>query len=283
MILVFGASGQLASALAGFSNVRCVPRAEVDLRDPLACAGHVRATKPSAVINAAAFTDVNRAETNEVEATTVNAASPGAMAKAAATLDIPFVSVSTDYVFDGSGTSPWTPDHATAPLNAYGRSKATGEQLIANAGGRFAILRTSWVFSLTGRNFLTTMLRLGSERDRLSVVDDQIGGPTPAFDLARACIAVANTLAVAPEKCGIYHFAGTPNVSWATFAEAIMTQAHLPCRIDRILTAAYPTPAKRPANSALDCTRFEAQFNMPSPDWRDALRKMINDRKGDKP
>ena len=197
-VLVFGQTGQVAQELAAWDTTRCLSRQDADLGDPAACAAYIRAARPDAVINAAAYTAVDRAEEEEDLATVVNGAAPGAMAEACAALGIPFVSISTDYVFDGSGTRPWTPADATAPLGAYGRSKLVGEQAIARAGGTWAVLRTSWVFSAHGSNFLRTMLRLGAERDQLRIVADQIGGPTPARDIARACMTMTEALRADP-------------------------------------------------------------------------------------
>lgn len=176
-LLVFGATGQLAVALrASAPDALFLNRDAADLTAPEACAAAIHAAGPSAVINAAAYTAVDRAEEEEALATVINAAAPGAMAQACAEASIPFLHVSTDYVFDGRGQRPWRPEDPTSPLNAYGRSKAAGEAAVRAAGGPHAILRTSWVFSATGRNFVTAMLELARKRDQLNVVDDQIGG-----------------------------------------------------------------------------------------------------------
>ena len=185
-LLVFGQTGQVAQALASLApEAVFLSRTQADLSDPEACAAAIRAHAPQAVINAAAWTAVDRAEAEEAAAHVVNAEAPGAMARACADLAIPFLHVSTDYVFDGSGDSPWQPGDATGPINAYGRSKLAGEEAIRAAGGPHAILRTSWVFSAEGANFVKTMLRLSETRDALGVVGDQIGGPTPASAIAR--------------------------------------------------------------------------------------------------
>lgn len=197
----------------------------------------------------------------------INAAAPGAMAQACADLGIPLVQISTDYVFDGSGSSGFPPDHPPAPLGVYGRSKLAGEIAVRAAGGCHAILRTSWVFSAHGNNFLKTMLRLGAARPRLGVVADQIGGPTPARAVAEACLTIATALQGDPGHSGTYHLSGAPDVSWAGFAREIMAQAGLACIIDEITTADYPTPAQRPANSRLDCAGLE-RFGLSRPDWR---------------
>ncbi len=275
MILVFGRTGQVASALDGAEGIRALGRADADLNAPEACAAAIHAHRPRAVINAAAYTAVDRAEDEPELAHAVNAAAPGAMAQAAAELGIPFVTISTDYVFDGHGEAPWRPEDATAPLGVYGESKLAGEEAVRAAGGCHAILRTSWVFSTVGSNFLKTMLRLGHERDRLTIVADQIGGPTPAGAIARACRDIATHLIEAPEAGGTYHFCGTPAVSWAGFAKAIFQAASLDCTVTPIPSADYPTKAARPANSRLDCTSFVQTFGIDQPDWAHAMAQDI--------
>ncbi|WP_439562092.1 dTDP-4-dehydrorhamnose reductase [Roseinatronobacter sp.] len=280
MILVFGRTGQVARELA-----RLVPdavylgRDQADLSDPEACAAAIRAHNPRAVINAAAYTAVDRAEDQEALAAYINGAAPAAMARECAALDVPLVHISTDYVFDGAGTAPFAPDHPTAPLGAYGRTKQMGEQGVQAAGGTHAVLRTSWVFSCHGSNFVRTMLRLGAERDVLRVVADQIGGPTPARAIAHACISIATQLRDAPEKSGIYHFSGAPDTSWAGFAREIMERAGLDCRIEDIATSDYPTPAKRPLNSRLECSSL-SMFGLERPDWRQGLADVLTELKG---
>ncbi len=280
MILVFGKTGQVARELARLvPEARYLGREDADLSDPAACAAAIAAHRPEAVINAAAYTAVDRAETDAARATLINGAAPAAMARACAALAVPFVHISTDYVFDGAGSEPFTPDHPTAPLNAYGRSKLIGEDGVRSAGGAHVILRTSWVFSAHGNNFVRTMLRLGAERDHLRVVADQIGGPTPARAIASACLHIVKQLHDAPAKSGTYHFAGAPETSWAGFARAIMAEAGLACRIDEIASAEYPTPARRPMNSRLDCSGLSA-LGLTRPDWREHLHILITDLRG---
>ncbi|PWE30004.1 dTDP-4-dehydrorhamnose reductase [Maritimibacter sp. 55A14] len=277
-LLVFGRTGQLARELARRApEAVFLGRDAADLADPAACAAAIETHAPGAVINAAAYTAVDRAETEEALATAVNAAAPGAMARACAARGIPFVHVSTDYVFDGSGAAPLRPGDAPAPLGAYGRSKLAGEAAVRAAGGCYAILRTSWVFSAHGGNFVKTMLRLGAGRDQLAVVADQVGGPTWAGDIAAACLTIAAQLARDPAKSGIHHFAGAPDVSWAGFARAIFAQAGLSCAVTDIPSADYPTPAARPANSRLDCSGLETAFAIPRPDWRTGLARVIEE------
>ena len=273
-ILVFGKSGQVARELAGQADVICLDRAAADLADPAACAAAIRAQNPSAVINAAAFTAVDAAEEHEAEATVINGAAPGAMAQECAALGIPFVQISTDYVFDGADGPAWQPDNPTAPLGAYGRTKLAGEQGIIAAQGVYVILRTAWVFDATGQNFVTTMLRLSQTRDALTVVGDQIGGPTPAAAIAEACLVIAKALVEGKGASGTYHLSGTPDVSWADFARAIFATARRDITVTDIPTADYPTPARRPANSRMDCTSTEHAFGITRPDWHSALAKI---------
>ena len=277
-LLVFGKTGQVARELQRRApDAIFLGRDAADLSDPAACAAAIDKIRPTAVINAAAYTAVDAAESEEPLATRINGDAPGAMARACARLGCPFVHISTDYVFDGSGTTPWPVDAPTGPLGAYGRSKLSGEQAVRAPGGVHAILRTSWVVSAHGRNFVKTMLRLGAEREKLTIVADQVGGPTPAGDIAEACLAMAGQLAKAPSKSGTYHFSGAPDVSWADFARAIFARAGLACEVEDIPTSAYPTPAARPANSRLDCSATLSAFGIARPDWRNGLSTIIKD------
>lgn len=277
-LLVFGKTGQVARELARIApGATFLARDRADLSRPDTLPHAIVAHAPDAVINAAAYTAVDRAETDEALATVVNGAAPAAMARTCADLGIPLVHISSDYVLDGSGGAPRAPDAAPAPVNAYGRSKLAGEAGVAGAGGPHAILRTSWVFSAHGANFVRTMLRLGAERDTVSVVDDQVGGPTPAADIAAACLAVAAGLGADPARSGIYHLAGAPDVSWAGFARAIFAAAGLECHVTGIATADYPTPARRPLNSRLDCTSVQRVFGIARPDWHAGLRRTIDE------
>jgi dTDP-4-dehydrorhamnose reductase len=274
-LLVFGKTGQVAHELQRLApDATYFGRDEADLMNPGACAAAIVAHDADAIINAAAWTAVDKAETEEAAATTVNGAAPTAMARAAAAKGIPFLHISTDYVFDGSGTNPFTPDHPTGPLGAYGRSKLAGEMGVRAADGPHIILRTSWVFSAHGSNFVKTMLRLGRERDVLRVVADQIGGPTAASDIAGTILLLASEL-LDGSAGGTYHYSGAPDVSWADFARAIMTQADLSCRVEDIPSSAYPTPAKRPLNSRLDCRSLLADFGIHRPDWRPELQNIL--------
>ena len=276
-VLVFGKTGQVARELAVLPDVQCLGREEADLTDPDACAAVIAQQRPAAVINAAAYTAVDQAETEEDLATVINGAAPGAMAQACKALGIPLVHISTDYVFAGDGTRPWQPDDPTGPLGAYGRSKLAGEQAVQTVGGSFATLRTSWVVSAHGNNFVKTMLRLGAERDGLTIVADQIGGPTAAKDIAAACHTMALQLIEDPGKSGTYHFSGAPDCSWADFAREIFAQAGLACDVSDIPSSDYPTPATRPLNSRLDCAATKTTFGIDRPDWRLSLTDILKD------
>ena len=277
-LLVFGRSGQVATELARLApEARFLGRDAADLTDPEACARAIRDSGCAMVINAAAYTAVDRAETDADIARAVNADAPAAMARAAAALGVPFLHISTDYVFDGSGTQPRVETDPTGPLGVYGATKLAGERGIAAAGGQWAVMRTSWVFSAHGANFVKTMLRLGAERDELRVVADQHGGPTPAADIAQACLTMAEAMRADASRGGIYHFSGAPDTSWAGFAREIMAQAGLSCHIVDISTSDYPTPARRPANSRLNCAAISRDFGIARPDWRAGLAKVLQE------
>ena len=276
-LLVFGQTGQVARALQRLApEAVFLGRDRADLSRPEDCAEAIRALRPEAVINAAAWTAVDRAEAEEAAATLVNGAAPGAMARAAADLGCPLLHISTDYVFAGDGTRPWTETDAVAPLNAYGRSKLAGERAVAAAGGAHVILRTAWVFSAEGQNFVKTMLRLSESRDALNVVEDQIGCPTPATDIAATLLALAQALRDGVTG-GLYHYGGQPETSWAGFARAIFAKAGRAVTVTGIATADWPTPAPRPLNSRLDCAKLATDFGITAPDWQAGLGRVIRE------
>jgi dTDP-4-dehydrorhamnose reductase len=274
--LVFGKTGQVARELQRLlPDASFLGRDAADLTDPAACAAAIAGAEADVVINAAAYTAVDRAESDAETARLVNADAPAAMAEACADRGLPLLHVSTDYVFDGSGDTPRAPDAPTAPLGVYGATKLAGEEGVRAAGGPHAILRTSWVFSAHGANFVKTMLRLGAERDALTIVADQIGGPTLAADIAAALVTMAKGLIADPGLSGTYHLSGAPDVSWADFAREIFAQACLDCAVTDIPTSAYPTPAQRPLNSRLDCATLKSAFGIDQPDWREGLAHVL--------
>lgn len=277
MILVFGKTGQVARELQHLGTVTALGREDANLLDPQACADAIRHHSPDAVINAAAYTAVDQAEDEEAIVTVINGDAPTTMAEVCAELGIPFVHISTDYVFEGTGQAPWQPQDQTAPQNAYGRSKLAGETGITNSGGTYAILRTSWVVSSNGSNFIKTMLRLSETRDALNIVDDQIGGPTPARDIALACLQVAEQLIQDPSKSGTYHFTGTPDVSRADFAREIFDQAGKSVAVTPIPSTDHPTPAQRPLNSRMDFTATRRVFGIERPNWVIGLKTILED------
>lgn len=273
-VLVFGATGQVGNALRAYDGVVALARSDADLTEPEACAARIMDTDADTIINAAAYTAVDKAETDAEAAFVINAKAPIRMAEAAAARGLPFLTISTDYVFGGEGTAPYEPSAPTRPINVYGQSKLAGEDGVRAAGGRHVILRTSWVFSAHGNNFVKTMLRLGKTRPHLSVVDDQIGGPTAATDIAACLMQMAGQLRDGAQG-GTYHFSGAPDVSWAGFAQEIFRQAGRDVSVTPIPTSDYPTPAQRPLNSCLDCRSLFDDFAIARPDWRISLARVL--------
>lgn len=277
-LLIIGQSGQLARALRRKqADSILLGRDRLDLSwDENQLTGAFSAILEehpvSGVINAAAYTQVDKAETEGELAFAVNGTAPGVLAKICADHSLPFVHISTDYVFNGNRRTPWTESDPTDPINLYGQSKLSGEQAVLQAGGQAAILRTSWVYDLEGKNFATTMLRLAKDRDQVSVVDDQIGRPTHADDLADSALAAIG-------HQGLFHVSGTGKpVSWAGFASAIFEAANLDMDVRPIPSSDYPTPATRPAWSVLDTSRFEAKI-APLRNWEDALKAAFENRR----
>ena len=279
-VAVFGETGQVATELIrrAPANVELdvFGRARAEFMVPDLVRDVVRNVKSDVIINAAAYTAVDRAETEPEVAETINGTSVRALAETAAEIGIPVLHVSTDYVFDGSGEQPWEPDQPTAPLGAYGRSKEIGEAGIRAAAGRFAILRTSWVFSAHGGNFVKTMLRLGPANEQMSIVHDQIGGPTPAADISDALYVMARAMCDG-HTGGMFHFSGAPDTSWAGFAREIFRQAGLTTSVKDIPTSEFPRPAKRPLNSRLDCTSIKRDFGIDRPDWSRGLTSVLKE------
>ena len=281
MILVFGKTGQVATELQSHKSVIAIGRDQADLSTPSTCAEAISRYKPRAVINAAAYTAVDKAESEESLANTINGDAASAMARACADMNIPLVHISTDYVFDGTGTKPWSVEDTPNPKNAYGRSKLKGEQEIQASGCIHAILRTSWVVSTHGNNFVKTMRRLSKTSDRITVVDDQIGGPTCARDIAKTCLSIAEQLIQDQSKSGIYHYSGWPNVSWCQFANAIFEKIDCKMIATPIPATKYPHLVRRPSNSRLDCGAIQDTFGIARPFWRDGLEEILRELEGE--
>lgn len=287
-VLVLGKSGQVATALAvaGKSitdglEIENWGRQQLNLLDVHDVYGKVLQSGAGAVINAAAYTAVDNAENEEVEATILNARAPAEVARAARAMNIPFVHLSTDYVFSGKKETPYVETDPVDPLSVYGRTKAEGESRVADAYPDATILRTAWVFHETGGNFVKTMLRLGLEREELRVVMDQHGSPTYAGDIAEACLRiVAKTAAGQLGTSGIFHFSGSGHTTWYDFAVEIFAQAarlgvKVPASVLPIKTSDYPTLATRPANSRFDCKKINDDLGIAPRDWRPALAECI--------
>ena len=280
-ILLTGADGQvgreiLALAPARGHTVVATDVQTLDVTDAAAVRQAVAGV--DAVVNAAAYTAVDRAETDAATAQAVNAGGPANLARACAEAGIPLVHVSTDYVFDGTKGAPYTPDDPVSPLGVYGRTKAEGEAAVRAAGGPHVVIRTAWVFSEHGHNFVRTMLRLARERETVGVVADQWGGPTSARAVAEACLAAAERCG--PEASGLFQFAGAPLATWSDLAaEAVRLGAALDPlvrgTVRPITTAEYPTPAARPARVELDTSAFARTFGVPAPDWRADLVPVV--------
>ena len=287
-IVVTGRNGQVATALSARApagvTVVALARPELDLARPETIAPALAAARPNVVVNAAAFTAVDLAESQAEAAQQINGAGAGAVAAAARGLGVPVIQISTDYVFDGHLDRPYREDDATGPVSAYGRSKLAGEQAVAARAPDHAILRTAWVYSPFGKNFVRTMLRLAGERSEIGVVADQIGSPTGAYDIADAIIRVARNLLARRDDAslrGVFHMAATGEASWADVAEAIFAERAAvgqgAVAVRRIATADYPTPALRPANSRLDGTRLATVHGVTLPPWRGALGSCVRE------
>jgi dTDP-4-dehydrorhamnose reductase len=293
-ILLLGANGQLGQelqrAMAPLGSIVATTRSGVlpdgsacevaDFDQPGSLAALLDRVQPTVVVNAAAYTAVDRAEEDRDAAFRANAEAPGVLARWCAQAGVPLVHYSTDYVFDGQGTRPYREDDATAPLGVYGASKLAGEDAIRAAGGRHLIFRTAWVYASHSANFLRTMLRVGAERDVLRVVADQVGTPTPAALIADV---TAQALQHGGGLSGTWHLTAKGETSWHGFAEAIFAEAVaagvLPRapKVEAITTAEYPTPAKRPAYSHLDVAKLEQDFGVVLPRWQDGLKRVIAD------
>lgn len=295
-LLVTGATGQVGTEIARRAptdpdatsdhdaiRLTCLDRQAADLSKPRELRNVIEQHRPDGVINAAAYTAVDKAEEEEELATTINGEAPGVMAETCQDLGIPFLHISTDYVFDGSKEGAYTEDDAIAPLGAYGRSKAAGEAAVREACAEYLILRTAWVYSAHGNNFVKTMLRVGESRDELRVVADQHGVPTAAADIAETCIDAMRQVLTYKRSgiWGTYHYTGAGPTTWHGFAEAIFDLAEPRWQrrpeVAAITTEEYPTPAKRPANSVLDCSLIADRLGLMPKPWRQSLEKVVTE------
>ena len=275
-LLFFGGNGQVGRALQGFgtlgNELTVATRQDCDLTDAESVRSVVRRVRPEVIVNAAAYTAVDKAESDRESCFAVNAAAPRAMAEEAAALGAKLVHYSTDYVFDGTKATPYVEEDATGPRNVYGASKLAGEEGIAEAGGAFIILRTSWVYSNDGANFLKTMLRLRTERPELRIVADQHGAPTSADAIATATVRILTDAGAGKWTSGVYHMTAGGATSWYGFAKAIFARAGAPTpSLVPIESAEYPTPASRPANSVLSNEKFATHFGFRLPEWEQQL------------
>lgn len=287
-VLVLGTGGQLGHELmrtAWPAAVDLIGLAypDFDLTRPGDAEAAVTAHAPDLVINATAYTAVDKAESEADLAYTINRDGPAALAAATAARGIPLIHVSTDYVFDGNKPGPYTEDDPVAPMSVYGTSKAAGEDAVRTGNPHHVILRTSWVYAAFGHNFVKTMLRLGRERDELGVVADQHGAPTAAADLAAAIVTVAGRIRDTGDTTpwGTYHLTGSGETTWHGFAERIFArlerqEARRP-RVKALTSAEFPTPVRRPTNSRLDCSRFQAAFGYAPPPWEESLERVLDE------
>lgn len=288
MILVFGGGGQLGLELArlagGRTALTALPREAADIAEPSSVAAAMDAARPNLVVNAAAFNDVDGAERDPAPARRGNVDGPATLAAACEARGIPFIHVSTDYVFDGAAGRPYREDDPVRPLSAYGRSKADGEEAVRRAAGRHLVIRTAWLFSRHRSNFLKSMLKFAGERDELRIVADQRGSPTSAADLAAAILAIAPRLGDGFHGWGTYHFAGTGAPTRFEWVERIVA-AQQPFtgrapKLTPIASGEFPTPAKRPLYSVLDCSRFANTFGIAPQRWETAVDDTVRDLLG---
>nr|WP_321361167.1 dTDP-4-dehydrorhamnose reductase [uncultured Hyphomonas sp.] len=285
-ILVAGGAGQVARALAGTPSPEGLTivvrgRPDLDILDTAAIARAIAEVRPDLVVNAAAYTAVDQAESDEAAAFALNAEAPGHLAAAAAKAGVPIIHLSTDYVFDGSKDAPYVETDPVAPLGVYGRSKLAGEEAVTAGNADHIILRTAWVYSPVGKNFVKTMLRVADGRDELSVVDDQRGNPTSAADIAAGIVKIAGQIlsGAAPVKPGVYHMTSDGEASWADFAQYIFAcSAEFggpAANVKRITSAEYPTPVRRPANSRLNSSKLATAYDVELPHWQASTRDCV--------
>jgi dTDP-4-dehydrorhamnose reductase len=289
-VLVIGSKGQLGCCLAdqlsdtGYEII-FTSRAEIDIADLVSTKVKITALCPTIVINASAYTAVDKAEDDQYEAEKINHIAVANIASTCSEIGCWLIHISTDYVFDGAASHPYGEDAETNPQGVYGDSKLKGELAIQSTGCKYLIIRTAWVYSEYGNNFLKTMLRLGADRDELSIVGDQIGCPTYAQDIAKSIVSILSCLDLKRSSSGIYHYCGDEPCSWYDFARAIFSEAEIhglksPSNIKSITTVEYPTPAIRPPYSVLDCSKIEDVFGVTRSNWRDGIKIVIDRLQG---
>ncbi|KJF72032.1 dTDP-4-dehydrorhamnose reductase [Agrobacterium arsenijevicii] len=284
-LVVTGKNGQVVSALQALADhnleIVALGRPELDLAQPDTVSKALRDAKPDVVISAAAYTAVDKAESEPDIAFAVNRDGARAVAQAANELGVPIIHLSTDYVFDGTKAGAYVESDPTGPTSVYGRSKLEGEQAVSESTANYTVLRTAWVYSEYGSNFVKTMLRLGESRDEINVVADQFGCPTSANDIATAIVTIARKLATDPSAHlrGVFHLSGTGETNWADFAKQLFAfsaeNGGKSVIINDITTAQYPTPARRPANSRLDCSKLEEVYGIRLPEWQTSTRAVV--------
>jgi dTDP-4-dehydrorhamnose reductase len=274
-ILLFGSTGQVGSTFLEKAEIETVNRSEANLENPVSCFEKILESQPDLVINAAAFTSVDAAEEQKDLVTLVNGVAPVEMSKAAANLNIPFIHLSSEYVFSGEGQAPWRPTDIMAPLNTYGRSKQMAEHGIKRVGGVHVILRTSWVFSDQNDNFVKKILKLAKSNNNLSVVSDQIGGPTAADDVSEAILKIGKMIIENKALSGTYHYSGREDINRANFAREILSQAGEETIVTDVLSSTFQPNADRPLNSRLDCSKTFDTFGIERPDWKHGLHNVL--------
>ena len=282
-LVLIGKKGQVAREIQNLVSdsisLITLSRKELDLLDPDACVKYISKLEADVIINAAAYTNVDQAEREVDKANTINALSPSAIANYSASKEIPLIHLSTDYVFEGTGINSWKPEDPPNPISVYGRSKMKGERGVLASKGNHVILRTSWIFSSFGTNFLKKIVELSKSKREINVISDQIGGPTPACELAKACLDISQKIKLDPHKKGIYHFSGKPNISWAGFAKEIINQLGAEVIINDVSTNDFKNVARRPYNSRLDCSSLKKEFNIEQPKWKGSLSSALKQLK----
>tara|TARA_X000000950_G_scaffold287696_1_gene401116 strand:- start:1555 stop:2409 length:855 start_codon:yes stop_codon:yes gene_type:complete len=277
LILVFGKNGQIGNELSRYDENICLSREDCDFVNINSFKNLIKKFSPSGIINTAAYTNVDGAEEEQDLAYEINSTAPKKLAEACASFKIPLIHISTDYVFDGTNLDLYKEDDATYPLSIYGNSKLLGEQNILMSGAQAIILRTSWVFSSHGKNFLKTMINLSHERESLEIINDQIGAPTSAKSVAYACMKIIHKMIEDKNLSGVFHFSGKPNATWAEFAKEIFKTAKIDIEISHIKTSEFPSKALRPLNSRLNCNKLFNKTGIKQSFWKEELIKVLNE------